>query len=480
MLSPKSALPALAIVVTLIGGSNCPAQSTSAKEADAALRKAVGFFRSKVSIEGGYLWKYSSDLSMREGEREAESTTAWVQPPGTPSVGDAFLQAYERTGDAYLLDAARQTAHALVKGQLMSGGWDYRIEVSPAARRRYAYRVDGNKRGRRNTTTFDDNTTQAALQFLMRFDRVTKFRDKPTHDAVQYGLAALLKAQYPNGAWPQRYDTFPDSKKFPVKKASYPESWSRKYPKRRYLNYYTFNDNAIADVIDTLFLAAEIYRDARYRNAAEKAGDFIILAQMPEPQPAWAQQYDADMHPAWARKFEPPSVTGGESQGVMRTLLSLYRRTGKKKYLEPLPRALAYLKKSQLPGGRLARFYELNTNKPLYFVKDTYVLTYDDSNMPTHYGFKVGSKLSRIERDYKRLLQTDPAKLNPPARKPTYRMSRGLQADAARVVKALDRRGAWLETGTLRRSRRNQPIISTRTFIRNAQGRGGPRDGERG
>ena len=52
-----------------------------------------------------------------------------------------------------------------------------------------------------------------------------------------------------------------------------------------------------------------------------------------------------------------------------------------------MPPALAYLKKSLLPDGRLARFYELKTNKPLYFTK-TYELTYDDSDMPTHYSFK--------------------------------------------------------------------------------------------
>jgi len=80
------------------------------------------------------------------------------------------------------------------------------------------------------------------------------------------------------------------------------------------------------------------YGQAEYRAAVHKAGVFILLAQMPEPQPAWAQQYDRDMHPSWARKFEPPAVTGGESQGVMRTLLDLYRMTGDKKYLEPLPR----------------------------------------------------------------------------------------------------------------------------------------------
>ena len=77
--------------------------------------------------------------------------------------------------------------------------------------------------------------------------------------------------------------------------------------------------------MDAMLEAARIYDEPRYRAAAEKGGEFILLAQMPEPQPGWAQQYDRDMHPAWARQFEPPSITGGESQGIMRTLLLLSR-----------------------------------------------------------------------------------------------------------------------------------------------------------
>mgnify|MGYP005865230663 CR=1 FL=1 len=80
------------------------------------------------------------------------------------------------------------------------------------------------------------------------------------------------------------------------------------------------------------------------------------------------------MHPAWARAFEPPSVTGAETQSILRILMTLYRETGNKKYLEPIPRALGYLKRSLLPadseseirkrveGPTLARFYELKTN----------------------------------------------------------------------------------------------------------------------
>src|SRR5437660_2414028 len=75
-------------------------------EAAQALKKAVTFFREKVSAEGGYLWRYSEDLSLREGEEKATASMAWLQPPGTPAVGEALLTAYERVRESYLLDAA--------------------------------------------------------------------------------------------------------------------------------------------------------------------------------------------------------------------------------------------------------------------------------------------------------------------------------------------------------------------------------------
>src|SRR5256885_560820 len=97
-------------------------------EATQALKRSVTFFREQVSAEGGYLWRYSEDLSLREGEDKATATMAWLQPPGTPAVGEAYLHAYERTKEQFLLDAAIHTARALVKGQLHSGGWDNSIE----------------------------------------------------------------------------------------------------------------------------------------------------------------------------------------------------------------------------------------------------------------------------------------------------------------------------------------------------------------
>ena len=74
--------------------------------------KATRYFRGQVATNGGYLWLYQSDFTRREGEGIASPTTIWVQPPGTPSVGMAFLQAYDATGDTLFLNGAVEAAQA--------------------------------------------------------------------------------------------------------------------------------------------------------------------------------------------------------------------------------------------------------------------------------------------------------------------------------------------------------------------------------
>jgi hypothetical protein len=401
-------------------------------------------------------------LEFREGEGKADDRTGWVQPPGTPHIGEAYLYAYESTGDSYYLDAARETAQALVRTQLQSGGWTYRIHFDDESRAKHAYRADGRTEGQ-NVSTLDDDTTQAALRFLMKVDKATSFADDALHECVMYGLDALLAVQYPNGAWPQRFNAPPDASEFPVVKASYPESWPREFPGRDYSRDYTFNDNTIADVIETMLDAADVYGDDRYRAAAMKGGDFMLLAQMPDPQPAWAQQYDRNMHPVWARKFEPPAVTGGESQGVMRCLIALAQRTGEKRFLEPIPTAIAYLRTSELPDGRLARFYELQTNTPLYFTKD-YQLTYENDDMPTHYSFIGGSALDAIEAAYKAVLDGKPSTKESPAAVPSAE-------DLQTLIASLDERGAWVESGGMKYHDGTDvtQVIDCRTFATNVR-----------
>lgn len=446
----------------------------------AAMAKATRFFQSEVATEGGYLWRYREDMSMREGEGRATESMVWVQPPGTPAVGIAYLDAFAATGDSLYLNGAVSVARALVWGQLSTGGWDYRIDFDPEKGKRWHYRRDveggdADPGDRRHGSVFDDNTSQSAMRLLMRVDAELGFKDGPIHKAVTFGLDAFLEVQYPNGAWPQRWDRFPDPGKYSVAKARYPETWPREWPDVDYRDFYTFNDNAIADVIDVMLEAHRTYDDERYLEAALRAGDFMILAQMPEPQPTWAQQYNHRMEPVWARRFEPASVTGGESSGVMRSLLDLYVQTGEKRFLEPISPALAWMKRSLLPDGRLARFYELETNTPLYFVRDTYVLTYSDADMPTHYSFKVSGKqrVQSIEAYLERVNRQDRGVL----KKQSLERWSGEITDAdadgvAEIIAQLDDRGRWVEDGSMRPAERGRPriparVITCRTFNRN-------------
>ncbi len=466
----KDCLISLFTLATLVPATG--AAEPTRDDAVLAIQRATSFFREHCSAGGGYVFRISEDLSLREGENKVGDSTAWIEPPGTPAVGLAYLRAYQLTREPSLLEAARETAGALLQGQLLSGGWTEQIEFGAEDRQRYAYRVEGNRvDGRHNTTTFDDNKTQSAIRCLMRLDSELKQSDARLHEAVAYALDHALAAQYANGAWPQKYDGKVSDHSVPDLQASYPDTWSREFPNEKYANYYTLNDGTLCDLIDTLLEAGQTYQDNRYSDAALRAGEFLLKAQMPAPQPGWAQQYNDHMHPAWARKFEPPAISGGESQQVMRTLLELYQRTADGRYLQAVERALPYYQQSALADGRLARFYELRTNRPLYLTK-TYELTYSDSDMPTHYGFIVSSGLSRIERELAKLRELPVNQLGGQSESmPKPKLTDALRSSAAKAIAGLDARGAWVEAGNLRTHSEVNVVrvISSATFINNIE-----------
>ena len=456
-----------------------PIAAQSTDQVRHAMHRAVRFFREQASAQGGYVYQWSADLSKREGEGKVAETTAWIEPPGTPAVGMAFLDAYRTCGDPVLLAAAKQTAGALVRGQLESGGWDNLIEFDPQQRLKFAYRTDRatnepSLRARRNVTTFDDDKSQSAARFMMQLDRELQFQDPVIHEAVIYALDCFVKAQYANGAWPQRYSEFPSPSQDPPKRASFPAQWPRVFPGDNYSGFYTLNDNTMSDLVVTMLDAWDIYGDKRYLDAAIRGGEFFLRAQLPEPQPGWAQQYDQQMHPAWARKFEPPAVSGGESQGVMNTLILLYRRTAGSsqeagKFLDPLPDALAYFRRSQLDDGRLARFYELETNRPLFFTKQ-YELTHASDDLPTHYAFIVSSRLDRIEKELNQVRELPLDQLWEPKRVSTSRRTDSLNRAVLSIIEGLDSRGAWVEPGRLRYHGDEDPteeVIRSATFMKN-------------
>lgn len=484
----SAALFTRCLIVLLICWLSTLARALDRDEVLEALRKGVAFYSERAAIEGGYHDVYSSDLSVAQSSKRSRGhQQISVTGSATPSVGMAFLVAWDATKDSFYLEAARRAGHALLRGQLCSGGWDYSIHLDPEKRIEYRYRQDVLVREPMDVesagyTNLDNNSTQAAIRFLMRLDRELQFVDAAIHEGALFALRGLVKGQYPNGAWPQRYRSFPDRESYPVMVASFPGEWPRTWPGPVYYRYYTINDECTLNMIDVLLEANRIYANEAFLRAAFRGGEFLLLAQLPEPQPAWAQQYNSMMQPVWGRQFEPPAVSGRESLDVIRTLLLLFRELGDARFLDPVPKALDYFERSMLneesgpitESSRLARFYEMGTNRPLFLTKGTrlelqtdpwrildgYAITYDDSNTVSHYTLKIGAQpLVSLRAEYERVKSSSPEQLRRPSRllsltpwryfSGTADPSVELDQKVTQVLSEMDSRGAWVQPGEI-------------------------------
>lgn len=412
-----------------------------------AMKRAATYYVEKLSAHGGYVYHYALgndsdsdqalEITARWGEGPATNKQIWVQPPGTPTVGLAFLKAFEASGDSYYLQAAQAAAEALVYGQLKSGGWTNCVDFDPQGSHVAAYR-NGKGQGK-NNSSLDDGQTQSALLLLIQVDAALDFRHESIHQSAQIGLSSLLAAQYPCGAFPQVWSG-PRVATPQPQAANYPEfDWRVDGKIKNYWSLYTLNDDLAVYTLTTLLAANDAYHESQYLESAKKLGDFLILSQMPEPQPAWAQQYNFQMQPTWARRFEPPAISGHESQGIIEVLMSIYRASSDKRYLEPIPAALEYLRRSQLPDGRLARYYELRSNRPLYMQRsgDQYSLTYSDLDLPAHYGWKFESRLPQLRQEYAWLATNGPT--SRPASPPGV-------SEIREILRQLDSHGRWVST----------------------------------
>jgi PelA/Pel-15E family pectate lyase len=428
----------IALVCFVFAGRLAAQQEVAVLEDEVrhAMKQACAYYHGEVASHGGYVYYYDLDLRNRWGEGKVSESTIIVQPPGTPTVGTAYLGAYEATGDRFYREAGRDAAEALVAGQLDSGGWTQAIHFEPPKRGRMG---DYRKRagGSWNYSSLDDGQTQAALNMLMRADRAFDFRHETIHEAVRYGLDALLEAQFPIGAFPQVW-TEPVAAQ-PIRQARFPDyDWRTEGRIKEYWHYYTLNDQLAGSVSETLILAHRIYGDACYLEALKKLGDFLILAQMPDPQPGWCQQYNYRMYPIWGRKFEPPAITGWESQDVMRTLIKIYHYTKDEKYLRPIPDAVTYFtERCLLPDGKVARYYEFRTNRPLY-MNHRYELTHDASAAPSHYGWQQEAHFQEIERMYRNALEG----IDPEA----SQLASESEESVRGILRQMDRKGRWVST----------------------------------
>jgi len=237
------------------------------EQAIAGMNRAAEFYRAKASAHGGYVYYCSLDFTQRWGEGKATPDQIFIQPPGTPAVGMAFLKAHAATDDKFYLDAAQAAAEALVFGQLQSGGWAQVIDFDPRGAKAGLYR-NGKSRGR-NYSTFDDGISQSARRFLTHADQALGFKRAAIHEGSEFARKAVFAAQHPNGAFPQVW-TGPAPQYSPVK-ASFPDyEWRTENRLKNHYDMPTFNDDLCTYVTQMLKDGWTIYKDERCRTALAK------------------------------------------------------------------------------------------------------------------------------------------------------------------------------------------------------------------
>jgi PelA/Pel-15E family pectate lyase len=228
--------------------------------------------------------------------------------------------------------------------------------------------------------TIDNEATTKEIKYLVKAFK--KSGEKKYLQAAEKGITYLLKAQYANGGWPQYYPDFSS-----------------------YRSEITFNDNAMINVLNVLDNVVrkangiEVINPAcigKCREAIKKGIDCILKTQVVQngKLTVWCAQYDAKtLHPAKARKYELPSLSGSESVGILRFLMSVDKPSAE--IINAVKSGVEWLDKVKIVGYKFAqvntpgtpkgkdkvllpdagstiwaRFYDLQTNEPFFCGRD--------------------------------------------------------------------------------------------------------------
>ncbi len=457
------ALTALApLLLSACGGGSDDGTPTlpSGPKADAAngLKRATHYMDETVSYRGGYVWSYSPDLKQTFGEMEAYRTMCWIQPPGTPSVGHVFLDAYHATGDERHYQAAERTASAIMAAQHPSGGWNYIHDFAGEESLKQWYDTIG-KNGWRleefqhyyGNATFDDAGTAVAFQFLLRM--YLEKRDARYLPAVHKAIDFVVNAQFgpeygvANGGWPQRFPHFPGAiSSMPLPNASQLPAGARAgMEDGDYTLHVTFNDDVMGENIKFLTLCMMALGETRLLPNITRAMECMRLMQQPGPQAGWGLQHLSRAKdgrpagsPAGARSYEPRSLATHTTQTNIRQLFNYFQLTGDRKYLARIPEAIAWLKSCPLSadaaavnpllgGGRThPTFVELGSNDGLYVHRygsnihnGAYYFDKDYTNTVSHYSAGRQIDIAGLEATYQMLsTMTDAAVAELAARSP--------------------------------------------------------------
>ncbi|MBD0823749.1 pectate lyase [Aestuariibaculum marinum] len=430
-----------------------------------AMLEATKYMVEEVSYNGGYVWYYLPDFSRQWGEMEAYKTMVWLQHPGTISMGHLFLDAYRVTKDEYYYSAAEKAASALIWGQSHEGGWNYMIDFAGDRSLKQWYNTIG-KNGWRleefqhyyGNSTFDDDVTSDAARFLMRM--YLEKMDPKYKPAIDKAIGFVLKSQYPNGGWPQRY---PYVKGFETDK--FPD----------YTPFYTFNDDVIWENIHFLMQCYLVLGEERFLEPIYRGMNFYKISQ--DEIGAWGQQLDMNMKTASARTYEPAAFLPRTTCENALLLIKFYKLTGDKMFLGGVPKAISWLEQIKLSENKVEghrthpTFLDAKTNKPIYVhrrgsnvVNGEYYMDENDSNLLSHYYGKAFVQLDYLKDEYQKVLKLSEAEIaqNSPLKPKQFQDSQtpqryydlnryvyGFEVDekqVSEVLSELDDANRWLTT----------------------------------
>ncbi len=400
-----------ALVADPAGPQTQPPSKASIQE---AMKRATVFMVEQVSTNGGYVWSYLPDFSRRWGELEARDTMIWIQPPGTPTMGHAFLDAYHATGDEYYYRAAESVAGALIRGQLPTGGWNYMVDIAGERSLRQWYDTIGRNAWRLEefqhywgNATFDDGGTAQSTQLLLRL--YLEKKDPKYKTALERAIQFVVESQYPIGAWPQRY---PLKQEFSL------------HGKPDYTSFLTFNDAVTSGNIELLIMCYRALGDEWLLDPIKRGMHSFIATQQSKAQPGWALQYTLDLKPSGARTYEPAALATHVTAQHIEELIGFYRLTGDAAFLARIPEALDWLDAVRLPADVVAMasgrthptFVAIGTNNPLYVhrrgsnvVNGEYYVDGDPRNTIGHYSSFRQIDVSRLRQLYQEARALAPA-----------------------------------------------------------------------
>ena len=322
--------------------------------------------------------KALADQSALQSELAAHGMTAALPAPGG---GDFKLSA--KAGDAwYAGDDARLLADIVLSYQTPAGGWSKHTGYTKGPRKPGMLWTSQNKPGEKPhyLGTFDNRSTTEQMHFLANMWLATQREDCKA--GFTKGLDYILAAQYPNGGWPQVYPLEGD-----------------------YHDDITLNDDALTHVLELLQMIVAndpscSFLDEPARGGAgralEKGIDCVLAMQVVQDgrKTAWCAQNDAlTRMPTGARKMEPATLSGMESAGLLRFLMTLPNPSPE--LVAAIEGGLAWLDRVKIAGlapnkvdGKpvevsdtsstrfyWARFYGLTDNKPVFPGRDGVLYT---------------------------------------------------------------------------------------------------------